>query len=380
MLHLDLVDFLFVILSILIITVLIVVHEFGHFIAARFYGFQTPVFGIGLPFGPYIELFEKWETKFRFYFALIGGFVAIPETGDETNEELLKELGPLKTFRKFPVYQRAIVASAGVIFNVIFAFLIAVVMANSTGLPSYLPSNKVVSFVQKQSYAREAGLLENDEIVAVDGKAIVDGVMLKESIDASKGKKVLITVKRAENEGSDTYIEEDIEVFSDGSIGVVLGVEKFYEKSVSFIRSIWDSMSFIAINLMMMAVSIFSLFGALFTKIVNLFGANISDGSVHLGDVKGIVGIVQLISEDLKNNLWMVLEFAVILNLNLAVINLLPIPALDGGHLLFLVYEAIIGEKPSQKLQDGLVQAGFTFLLLIMAVTTINDIKSWIVN
>ena len=82
-------DFLAIIISILTIAVLIIVHEFGHFLFAKFYGFQTPVFGIGLPIGPGINLFKKWGTQFKFYFALIGGFVAIPELGDETDKETL---------------------------------------------------------------------------------------------------------------------------------------------------------------------------------------------------------------------------------------------------------------------------------------------------
>ena len=74
----------------------------------------------------------------------------------------------------------------------------------------------------------------------------------------------------------------------------------------------------------------------------------------------------------------LLLEFAILLSLNLAVINVLPIPALDGGHLLFMAYEAIAGKKPSEKILNGAMQAGFIFLLSIIALTTLNDVKNWI--
>ena len=167
-------DFIFVIISILVITLLIVVHEFGHFLAAKLYGFQTPIFGIGMPFGPFIKLFKKWDTEFRFYFALIGGFVAIPETSDETSTETIKDM-ELKPFRKFPVYQRAVVAVAGVAFNILFALIIAFFMSTSIGLPKLLASNKIAEFVSDSSPAKQAGLEFGDYVISVNGQKIASG-------------------------------------------------------------------------------------------------------------------------------------------------------------------------------------------------------------
>lgn len=363
-------DFFFAIISILVITLLIVVHEFGHFLAAKLYGFQTPVFGIGLPFGPYINLFKKWGTQFRFYFALIGGFVAIPETSDETNEETLKDM-ELKPLKKFPVYQRAVVAVAGVAFNILFAFIIAITMTASIGLPKFSASNKIIEFVGENSAAKLAGIKKGDTIIAVNGAAIQSGKELQESIGNYQNEDINLKVLRDNK-------TKNISVHAHGAIGVKLGLKKEYIKYGSNIFNwIQEAFKYTLKTLFMMTLSIITIFSSLFAKLASLFGIETNIASTNLGEVKGIVGIVQLITEDIKNNLWLILEFAFLLNLNLAVINLLPIPALDGGYLIFLGYEAIFKKKPSIALQEGLVQAGFMFLLSIMALTTINDIKNF---
>jgi membrane-associated protease RseP (regulator of RpoE activity) len=363
-------DFLFVLLSILIITLLIVVHEFGHFLAAKFYGFQTPIFGIGMPFGPYIEICKKWGTSFRFYFLFIGGFVALPETHDETSEETLRELD-LKPFRQFPVLPRAVVAVAGVAFNVIFAFLLAVIMAVSIGLPKIVPSTVIKGFTSETSAAKIAGLEAGDKILSINGIAINTGIEMQNKIAEFKDQDIQIKVANKDKVYS---------VHSEGVIGVQLGYEKEYIKSENIFSAIFSGLKFTVNATVMMIFSVFAILASLLAKVVSVFGLHLDFATASLGDVKGIVGIVQFITQDIKHNLWMILEFAFLLSLNLAVINLLPIPALDGGHLLFLGYEAIFKKKPSTKLQDGLVQAGFIFLLSLMAITTINDIRSFFVK
>jgi|LakMenE18May11ns_1017448.scaffolds.fasta_scaffold9956627_4 regulator of sigma E protease len=371
MINLALMDFIFVLLSILVITLLIVVHEFGHFLAAKLYGFQTPIFGIGMPFGPYIEICKKWETRFRFYFLLIGGFVAIPETHDETSEETLQELDDLKPFRKFPVLPRAVVAVAGVAFNIIFAFLLAVIMAISIGLPKIVPSTVIKGFTSDTSAAKISGLEIGDKILSINGIAINTGTQMQSKIAEFKDQDIQIKLANKDKIYS---------VHSEGVIGVQLGYEKEYIKSENIFSAIFSGLKFTISATLMMIFSVFAILASLLAKALSVFGLHLDFATASLGDVKGIVGIVQLITQDIKHNIWMVLEFAFLLSLNLAVINLLPIPALDGGHLLFLGYEAIFKKKPSTKLQDGLVQAGFIFLLSLMLITTINDIRSFFVK
>ncbi len=127
-----------------------------------------------------------------------------------------------------------------------------------------------------------------------------------------------------------------------------------------------------------MLLSVIGLLAALVQKLLALVIPNLAPMATELGEVKGIVGIVQIISHDIRSNAVLLLEFAILLSLNLAVINVLPIPALDGGHLLFMAYEGITGKKPHGKLQETAIQIGFIFLLGIIAITTFNDIKNCI--
>jgi len=200
--HFDPTQILFVVISIAVITVLIIVHEFGHFLAAKYYGFQTPIFGIGLPFGPAINLFKRWGTQFKFYFLLIGGFVSIPELGDESNtEELREQLGDeLKPLRTFPVWQRMVVASGGIVFNILFAFLLTVVMAASVGMPQAVPSNTISGFVSDSAAARIAGLEAGDRIVAVAGTQVHNGVELKAVVDAHRNQNVTLVLERKQEQ------------------------------------------------------------------------------------------------------------------------------------------------------------------------------------
>lgn len=384
-------DFVFVIVSVLLITVLIVVHEFGHFIAAKIFGFQTPVFGIGLPFGPGIDLFKKWGTQFKFYFALIGGFVAIPELGDETDPELLEKYEIKQPLREFPVYQRAIVASGGIVFNILFAFLIAICMAATIGLPKGSPISQVAGFTGANSVAEKAGLKVGDKILEVNTVKINSGEHLKSTVASFANQEITLKVQRPiyEEISKDTkvkpklirYEEFETKTYSPGVLGIVLGQEKIYQHyGWNPFRWIWEALLFTANTIWVMAVSIIALLVTLIQKLLVIIIPSLEVSKVDLGEVKGIVGIVQIISEDIKGNAILLLEFAYLLSLNLAVINLLPIPALDGGHLAFMAYEAVAGKKAGEKFQERAIQIGFAFLLTLILITTFNDIKNWILK
>ncbi len=369
----DWMSLIFVFISILIITILVVVHEFGHFLSAKYFGFQTPVFGIGMPFGPGINLFKRWGTQFKFYFLLIGGFVSIPELGDESNQSELQSEYELKPLRKFPVWQRAIVASGGIIFNIIFAFLLTLVMTATIGLPQAVPSNKISAFSSDSSAARIAGLQVGDKVISVAGHNIHNGSELKSEIASHRNTEVDLLVERVGGE----LVHKQVKY--EDSLGVLLDYDKRYRK-FGFRPLTWiaESLNFTLGTFVSMLFSVLGILMALFNKILAMILPFVQPPMAELGQVKGIVGIVQLISQDIQSNGVMILEFAILLSLNLAVINLLPIPALDGGHLAFMLYEAVFGVKASEKIQSIAIQIGLLFLLSIMALTTFNDIKNWI--
>lgn len=368
-------DLVSVVLSVLMIAVLIIIHEFGHFLAAKYYGFQTPIFGIGLPIGPGIDLFRKWETQFKFYFALIGGFVAIPELGDESDDEELKKYN-LKPYKDFSPSKRAVVASAGIVFNILFAFLLACLMALSTGLPKAIPNTVISDFASKSSPAYKAGLQIGDKILAIDDHELQSASELQGLIKQSKDKEIQVFFER--NSGDKSLEIKTVKIKSSGSLGIVLAYDKIYQKSANFFASIVDAFLFIVKTSLAMLFSIIALISALAHKTLGIFIPGLNQVSANLGEVKGIVGIVQLISHDIKDNAFLIFEFAILLSLNLAVINVLPIPGLDGGHLAFIAYEAISGKKISKNFQTSVSQLGIAFLLAIIAITTFNDLKNWI--
>lgn len=364
-------DFISIAVSILVITLLIIVHEFGHFLVAKYYGFQAPVFGIGLPIGPGINLFKRWGTQFKFYWFLIGGFVAIPELGDETDEESIKKYNVKLPLKEFPVKQRMLVASGGIIFNILFALILAIIMAATIGIPKILPGTKIANFSSPNAVGKLAGLQLEDTILAINSTQIHSGTELQKSIQETKGQKIKIKIQRKQR-------ELDISLNNPGLLGISLSQEKTYEK-YGFKPFTWlrESIRFTITSFIAMLISVVALLGSLVTKILAIIIPNLNTGA-DLGQVKGIVGIVQIISKDIHSNLWLILEFGFLLSLNLAVINLLPIPALDGGHLAFMTYEAIAGKKACEKFQASAVQIGFVFLLVIIALTTVNDIKTWV--
>ena len=363
--------------AIAVIAILIIVHEFGHFLAARYYGFQTPIFGLGLPIGPSVKLFTKWETEFRFYWALIGGFVAIPELGDESEADKLKEEFELKPFKEFPVFERIVVALGGISFNIIFAFLIAIAMAATIGLPTPGVDSVIGKFSSEQSVAKAAGVLPGDKIIRLNETVINKGTDLQKAVKLTSGEHITIVVERKITEEVDApKASFTYEFDNPGMLGVELGIHKEYRQfDKNPLTWIVEAFNYTLQSLLSMVLSIGFLLVSLLQKIFMVFTPGAETGA-DLGSVKGIVGIVQLIAEDVQSNYWMLLEFGMMISLNLAVINLLPIPALDGGHVVFLLWEGITGNKVTKDIQENLMNYGTIFLLALMALTTINDIKN----
>ncbi|HEY9712307.1 MAG TPA: site-2 protease family protein, partial [Chroococcales cyanobacterium] len=204
-----------------VLSALIIVHECGHFSVARLFGFQTPVFGFGLPFGPYWVLGKKWGTEFRVHACLLGGFVAIPELGDESNSEAFGlELGP---FRKFPIWQRALVAFAGVGFNIIFAYLIMFMMIVNLGMPV---NSTVVSGLDKAvTVATKAGVHKDDVLKSVDSVEIKSSSDLIDYLKRHRNETVNLTVLR---DGKPVTMQ--MAPNEEGRVGLALSQETEYKK------------------------------------------------------------------------------------------------------------------------------------------------------
>lgn len=363
-----------------ILSVLIIVHEFGHFAVARFFGFQTPVFGFGLPFGPSWTIGEKWGTQFKIHACLLGGYVAIPELGDESSLAHEAYGVPLQPFKKFPIWQRALVAFAGVAMNMIFAYFVMIVMVAMLGVP--VDKVYVENLAENIPIARDAGVLKGDRIAGIDSLKIKTTEQVIDYLSKHKATEVTMHILREPEDlrgtpdGANAAKEVDIKVKTspEGKVGMMLmrPVEKITGSPLEiFSRAfteLWDLTSQMLSTLGRMVHNIF--FGWMEPKVA---GAPPQAG---IGDLHGVLVVIKW-GADLAEADWTKLfTFTALISMDLAIVNLLPIPALDGGHLFFQLLEAIRGKPMEEKTQGELVKWGFIGLLTLMAVIMVNDIRA----
>ncbi len=365
---------------------MIIVHEFGHWIVARSLGFQTPIFGFGLPFGGHIKLGKWKDTEFRFHWFVLGGYVAIPELGDESKEEVQKEMPDLKPLQSFPVWKRAAVASAGVIFNILFAYFMCLIMVATVGPPSTKGNVIIVNLLDAASVegksgikpnpiAKEAGLKPGDIIVKINHIRMKDPAQVVRIIKLNKQQKVLLGIQRTQivnKKKKHKYLRIAIIPNEEGKIGVGLGLASNgeYDKP-SKNPFVW----LIQAGQILLDWTISMLFG-LWYMLINLFGVS-SSGIPKVGaeDLHGIIAIVSIFAQAITIDFREVFRWSALISVNLAIINLLPIPALDGGHLLFMLIEKIRGKKLAESIQQRAIQTGFFLLILLMVFVLFNDIR-----
>ncbi|MBS1996885.1 MAG: site-2 protease family protein, partial [Cyanobacteria bacterium SZAS LIN-2] len=317
-----------ILVMILSLTFLITIHEAGHWIVARLLGFQTPVFSIG--FGPRkwsIVLGKFWDTEFRLAPILAGGYVSLPEMQDETTaKELSKQQGAeLKELRFFPVWKRIAVALAGVTFNFIGAVAMLFMLFAFMGEPSMKVDSTLVKGLDTTvTIARDAGLQPGDTFVSVGGKTVVSPDDLGKALSASKGQPVVVVVKRG---GQDVSV--NVTPNQDGHIGVALdvnGQQIFVPVSVG--KAAGDAGRVTTSLLGQTAKGI-----GMMLHIVPR-PAEIPASAM---EVRGIVGIVQMGGAAFGMGIFNFVWFLVVISVNLIIMNLLPLPVLDGGHVVFFL-------------------------------------------
>lgn len=373
-----------------LISMMIIVHEFGHWIVARRLGFQTPIFGFGLPFGGHIKLGNWKDTEFRFHWFVLGGYVAIPELGDESSEETLKELPNLKPMKSFPVWKRAAVASAGVIFNVLFAYLMCLIMVATVGPPSakgnviitHLLDTKEAVADQKDfkpnMIAKLAGFKPGDVILQVNGLDVKDATQVVKEVKLNPLREVVFKIQRTRLIDNKRVKEVHfIKVIPgvEGTIGVGLGVAS----SGEYDRPSKNPFVWIIQAAKVLTEWTVSMLFGLWLMIMNLFGITPA-GTPKIGadDLHGIIAIVSVFAQAITMDFREVYRWSALISVNLAIINLLPIPALDGGHLMFMFIEKIRGKRLAESVQQRAIQTGFLLLILLMFFVLFNDIKGLI--
>ena len=353
------------ILFIIIFGVVVIAHEFGHFLIAKVNGIHVVEFAVGM--GPNIFSFQKGGTKYSLKLFPIGGACMFEgEDGvvekDETSGEA-KEPGP-GSFLKAKVWSRIATVAAGPFFNFILAFVIAFIMVNMTGIIAI--RDPIASQVSEGGGAEAAGLQDGDRIISLNGESIKLYQEISLFMQVSyRGGDVKVVYER-DGERHETmltprYDEEDGYYL----LGIVNG--EFVEpKGVETLKYAWYEMRY-------SVKATYKSLGMLFT------------GRVTRQDVAGPVGIavnvVGATYEAAKDYGWQsvllsMLNITLMLSVNLGILNLLPIPALDGGRLVFLLIEVIRG-KPVPPEKEGMVHfIGLMFFMILMVFIFFNDLAN----
>ncbi len=360
---------------IFVFCIIVVSHEFGHMIIAKRAGIQVDEFSIGM--GPKIFGFHRNGTYYVLRWLPLGGACIFggmseedlldqvkPQSGEDEEEILTGESDELpkrKTykFRDAPVWSRISSVLAGPMFNFILAYLIALVIVWAYG------SDKPVVKELMDGYpAQEAGLMPGDEIIKINGNTIHVGREIYVDMVINKnGKPVEVTYLR------------------NGEEHTTVIVPKYYEEEGRYLMGLTDYMEYVDCkNASVFKYSLYEVrYGLVAT--VKCLGMLIS-GNGSKDDLAGPIGMAKIIGDveevskpyGFLTTLLNMFNIAMLLSINLGVMNLLPIPALDGGRLVFLLIEAIRG-KPVPVEKEGIVQlAGFVLLFALMIFVMFNDI------
>ena len=348
-----------VLAAISVVLLLIVVHEFGHFAAARLQKIRVNRFSIG--FGPTLLKYQGSETEYAVRAIPLGGYVGFP---DDDPDSTIPPDDP-NLLRNRPVLDRAIVISAGVIANLIFAYFLLVGQATTIGFQdiNYKPGVLVPQLLNEaESAAAKAGVEPGDVILKIDDLELKDATALenlRRVIQKSPDRALELTIQR-NTEIVTLDVQPDVGQDGKGKIGVMLAPNG-------------DIVRRRAGNI----IEAFKVGANEFQRIVQLtvkgFWQLISNFSENAQQVAGPVAIVAVGAELARNDLGNLFQFGALISINLAIINILPLPALDGGQLAFLTVEGVTGKPLPSRLQDGIMQTGLLVLLSLGVFIIVRD-------
>ncbi len=354
-----------VIAFVVILSVLVVVHELGHFLVAKKLGIKVEEFGIGFP--PRAFSKKIGETVYSINWLPVGGFVKLFGEDEAGGGKIGRQkLGAgsqgdevERAYYARPLWQRMAVVTAGVIMNVILAIVLISFLFGTQGVP--LPTdNIIVTEVAHSSPAEIAGLRKNDRILSINDKKITDTSLFISETKKLKGLEVTLIVKRGDQQFTTKLTPRVNSPKNQGAMGVAISnieVKKY---------SWWEAPFFGTLEAAKFSWMIASGLGSMIGDFV-LHG-------VKPQGVAGPIGVAQLTGEAVRAGWFAVLWFMALLSLNLAVLNILPIPALDGGRFFFMIIEMLTGKKVSPKYEAYAHAIGLFLLLGLMAVVTILDI------
>jgi regulator of sigma E protease len=366
-----------IILFLVVLAVLIFVHELGHFLVAKKSGIRVDEFAIGFP--PKIFGWVRGETKYVLNLIPFGGYVKI--FGENPDDESISGADSARSFVNAKKWKQVCVLLAGISFNVLFAWLLISISFMSGSLvpisdsasdySKYIKESQVIlTSVMLESPAQKAGLAQGDKILQIvsngktyglEGEERLTTALVRDIVDKSDGKKIEISYKRNE-EIKKVSLSALVGTSTDNK--KVIGV---YMENVGIVKlnpalALYEGAKLTAVTFKQVAVGL----GTFLFKAVK--------GQGDFSQVSGPVGIVSLVGDAANFGFAYFLGFVAFISLNLAVINLIPFPALDGGRVLFVIIEAIIRRPIKPKIANTLNTVGFFILIALMLVITYRDI------
>lgn len=345
-----------VIWFILILGVIILVHEFGHLIAAKKFGVYCKEFSIGM--GPKIWQRQKGETAWSIRALPIGGYVAmVGEDSDDENEEL--NIPYERTLNGIKPWKQIIVMAAGAIMNIILAWAIFIGITAYQGSVPQLPE-PIVSNVVENSAAQKAGFQIGDEIIGLENN------VSHETLKPESTQDILEFLQFYPGEVTYTVIRDNKQIELVGTAQFDKE-ENLYLLGIQYDRPAPKEISFleaIPYGTQRMVDSVKGIMQSL-GKLVQGIGLN---------SLSGPVGIFQITAQTTQDGLISTLSLVALLSVNVGIFNLIPIPILDGGRIFIILIELLIGKKLNEKVQTGIMFAGLIFIIAIMLLATWNDI------
>lgn len=342
--------------AVVVLALVIFVHELGHFLVAKWCDVEIHVFSMG--FGPRLLSWRWGETEYRLAAFPLGGYVKM--AGEDGAEEPLTD--PRRAFSAKTLWQRAAIVAAGPGVNFLFAFLVFTGVFFSYGESVPVSSARIGSVAPHQP-AAQAGLRAGDEVVSIDGEAVASWDELAERVRKSGGKELALTVRRDAESLSvrvQPQSQEDRDYLGEVvGTAYMIGIARAFEaQPVGFFQSIGLGARYT--------------WG--FTRMIFETLARVFQGRVAASDLGGPIMIAQEAGRRAAAGLEPLLRFMALISVNLGVINILPIPVLDGGHLFFFLLEGLRGRPLSLRYRERAVQVGLALLLFLMAFVVYNDL------
>ncbi len=366
-----------IIIFIAVLSLLVFAHEMGHFWVARRFGLRPKEFGFGMhprAFGIYKDKEGKWKTTrgnkevtdagdtiYSINWLPLGGFVTLGEDDDATDDP--------NHFHNKPAWQRFLILVSGVSMNVVLAAVL-ISFGLMIGLPQTIDetdhaakvTNRQIQIIEvlPDSIAYEGGVEVNDIVLGIDNNNFSNSAELQDYVDANIDSEIVYHIKRGQDDLELKLTPRIREDTKKGGIGIGIvdtGIVRY-----SFFQAIWNGIKTTLFLTWYIALAFYELIKGLVT------GQGLS---VELG---GPVRIAQITGDAARMGLPYLINFAALLSINLAIINILPFPALDGGRILFIFLEKIIGRPVKKELEGAIHYIGFILLMILIVLITYKDI------